>query len=87
MRLASSVAPGLCHEGRLARLKQKGAMMKILTVNDLWHMTKIELTTLEYKLALSLPELAEGSPERFATLSNLRTVRHVLIRYRPAPAP
>ena len=53
--------------------------MKILAISDLWHMAKIELLAMETNIALKLPELPEGSPERSIALTNLRNIRRVLV--------
>lgn len=53
--------------------------MKILAISDLWHMAKIELLTMETNIALKLPALPEGSPERSIALTNLRNILRVLV--------
>lgn len=52
--------------------------MKALTITELMRLTKIELTALERAIALKLPEIPEGSPERTTAVINLRDIRRVL---------
>lgn len=52
--------------------------MRVLTINELMRMAKIELCDLATRIINILPELPEGSPERDAALINLRRIRRVL---------
>jgi hypothetical protein len=63
----------------VARPETKEENMKALTITELMRLTKIELTVLEAKTALKLPELPLGSPERSTAAANLREIRRVLI--------
>jgi hypothetical protein len=52
--------------------------MRVLTINELMRMAKIELCDLATRITNVLPEFPEGSPERDAALINLRRIRRVL---------
>ncbi len=52
--------------------------MRVLTINELMRMAKIELCDLGARITNILPEFPEGSPERDAALINLRRIRRVL---------
>jgi hypothetical protein len=52
--------------------------MRVLTINELMRMAKIEICDLAARITNILPELPEGSPERDAAQINLRRIRQVL---------
>lgn len=52
--------------------------MRVLTINELWRLTWIELLNLVNRITNELPALPVGSPERANALSSLRNIRHVL---------
>lgn len=52
--------------------------MRVLTINELLRMAKIELCDLAARITNVLPEFPEGSPERDAALINLRRIHRVL---------
>jgi hypothetical protein len=54
--------------------------MRLLTIIELMHLTRIELTDLLIRITNALPDLAEGSPERQNALITLQNIRHVLAR-------
>jgi hypothetical protein len=54
--------------------------MKLLTVNELWRLTRIELSTLAGRIKIALPALPDGSPERTNALTSLRNISYVLMR-------
>jgi hypothetical protein len=54
--------------------------MRVLTIDELWRMTRIELSDLARRIAGEFPQFAEGSPERANTLTSLRNIRCVLTR-------
>jgi hypothetical protein len=54
--------------------------MKVLTIDELLCLTRIELTELHASLSIQLAELPEGSSERNDTLATLENVRIVLAR-------
>jgi hypothetical protein len=55
-------------------------IMKVLTINELLCLTRIELTELFDALSDQLAELPEGSSERIDTLATLENIRVVLAR-------
>jgi hypothetical protein len=54
--------------------------MRVLTINELWRLTRIELLDLVNRVTGELPALQEGSPERANALISLRNIRFVLAR-------
>jgi hypothetical protein len=54
--------------------------MRVLTINELWCKTRIELFDLVNRITTELRELPEGSPERSNALTSLRNIRIVLAR-------
>jgi hypothetical protein len=60
--------------------------MKVpLTINELWRLTRIELSKLAQRIANELPQFTEGSPERANALTSLRNIRYVLAHRDYAP--
>lgn len=60
--------------------------MNVYTITELMRLTKIELTILEAKIALKLPELPDFSPERPIALANLRKLRRALALHCASPS-
>ena len=54
--------------------------MRVLTINELMRLTRIELCDLAQRIAGDLPNFANGSPERANALTSLRNIRYVLAR-------
>jgi hypothetical protein len=54
--------------------------MRVLTINELMRLTRIELCDLVRRITSELPQFAEGSPERANALTSLRNIRYVLTR-------
>lgn len=54
--------------------------MRVLTIDELWRLSRIELTTLDRRIASDLPKFSEGSPERTNALTSLRNIRFTLAR-------
>jgi hypothetical protein len=54
--------------------------MRVLTINELWRLTRIELSALATRIANELPALPEGSPERANAFATLRNIRSALAR-------
>lgn len=54
--------------------------MRVLTINELLRLTRIELCDLAQRITNELPTLPEDSPERANALASLRNIRHVLAR-------
>ena len=59
--------------------------MRVLTINELWRLTRIELFDLVQRITAELPQFVEGSPERANALTSLRNIRYVLARRDLAP--
>jgi hypothetical protein len=77
---------GLEHEGRDGRgRKPREVPMKLLSINDLFHLTRAELFALHQENVDALSRYAEGSPERAIALQNLRLIRQALSRPQMAP--
>jgi hypothetical protein len=55
-------------------------IMRLLTINELMRLTRIELCKLHAKIINELPTFRDGSPEQFDALTNLRNIRLVLAR-------
>jgi hypothetical protein len=54
--------------------------MRVLTINELWRLTRIELSDLVVKITTELPKFPDNSPERANALTSLRNIRYVLAR-------
>ncbi len=54
--------------------------MRVLTINELMRLTRIELCDLVTRITNELPKFAAASPERTTALTNLRNIRYVLAR-------
>jgi hypothetical protein len=54
--------------------------MRLLSIVELMHMTRVELTELLLRITNAMPEFPEGSPERTHALINLTNIRMVLAR-------
>jgi hypothetical protein len=54
--------------------------MRVLTINELMRLTRIELCNLAQRITNELPQFAESSPERANALTSLRNIRYVLTR-------
>jgi hypothetical protein len=54
--------------------------MRVLTINELWRLTRIELSNLALQIENELPTFPEDSPERLSALMSLRNIRYVLAR-------
>lgn len=54
--------------------------MRVLTINELMRMPRIELRRLFITITAALSEFPEGSAERANALLNLGNIRHVLAR-------
>ncbi len=52
--------------------------MRVLTINELMRLTRIELCDLLARITNALPDFPEGSAERANALLNLRNIRWVL---------
>jgi hypothetical protein len=54
--------------------------MRVLTINELMRLTRIELCNLAQRITNELPQFTEGSSERANALTSLRNIRYVLAR-------
>lgn len=54
--------------------------MRVLTINELWRVTRTELFDLVNRITNELPAFPGGSPERANALTTLRNIRYVLAR-------
>jgi hypothetical protein len=54
--------------------------MRVLTIQELMRLTRIELCNLAQRITNELPQFAEGSLERANALTSLRNIRYVLAR-------
>ena len=54
--------------------------MRVLTINELMRLTRIELCALAAQITNALAELPENSTERLNAQINLRNIRSVLAR-------
>ncbi len=59
--------------------------MRVLTINELMRITRIELCAPYTQIAGELSAFPEGSPDRDNALINLRIIRWVVARRGPAP--
>jgi hypothetical protein len=54
--------------------------MRVLTINELMRLTRIELCDLVNRITSELPKYPDGSPERANALASLRNIRYALSR-------
>jgi hypothetical protein len=54
--------------------------MRVLTINELLRLTRIELCDLVNRITNELPKFPDSSPERANALTSLRNIRYVLAR-------
>jgi hypothetical protein len=54
--------------------------MRVLTIDELMLLTRIELCDLINRITIELPKYREGSPERAAGFASLRNIRLVSAR-------
>jgi hypothetical protein len=59
--------------------------MRVLTIEELMHLTWIELTGLLERIKGVLPDYPEGTVERENALTSLRNIRAELLRRGPKP--
>ena len=60
--------------------------MQVWTLNELFRLTRAELTRLHQEIASALAEIPEGSPDREIALANLRNISSALGRPILAPS-
>jgi hypothetical protein len=54
--------------------------MRVLSINELWRLSRIELSSLALQIKSELPTFPEESPERAAAFTSLRNIGYVLAR-------
>jgi hypothetical protein len=54
--------------------------MRVLTINELMRLTRIELCDLIWRITNELPTFPDSSPERANALTTLRNIPYVLTR-------
>ena len=54
--------------------------MRVLTIDELWRLTRIELSDLAMRITGELPTFPDGSPQGANALTSLRNIRYVLTR-------
>ena len=54
--------------------------MRVLSISELWRLTRRELSELASRVSSDLAHYAEGSAEHANALINLRNIRYVLAR-------
>jgi len=59
--------------------------MRVLTINELMRLTRIELTDLFVRIGNALPDMPEGLENRQIAFINLRDIRIVLARHDLTP--
>ncbi len=59
--------------------------MRVLTINELMRLTRIELCGLAARITAELSTFREGSPQRTAAHINLRNIRWALARHDLSP--
>jgi hypothetical protein len=77
---ASSGARASTRRPRLARPEKVEEAMRVLTINELMRLTRIELRDLAQRITNELPTFADGSLERANAFTSLRNIRYVLSR-------
>ena len=59
--------------------------MRVYSLEELFCLTRAELIGLHHRIASTLAQLPESSPERLVALTNLRNIRRVLARHDVSP--
>ena len=59
--------------------------MRVLSLNELMRLSRIELCDQLAKLTNALPDFPEGSVDYIAARANLRRIRRALAQRNPAP--
>jgi hypothetical protein len=54
--------------------------MRVLTINELLRLTRIELCDLAQRITKELSKFPAGSPQRAGALTSLRNIRYMLAR-------
>jgi hypothetical protein len=75
-----SPVQGLRQKAAIGAVEMMEETMRVLTINELMRLTRIELCDLLAKITAALPTFREGSPQRTTAYINLRNIRAVLAR-------
>ena len=75
-----SPVQGLRQKAAIGAVETMEETMRVLTLNELMRLTRIELCALAGQMAKALTEFPEGSTERLNAQINLRNIRSVLAR-------
>jgi hypothetical protein len=75
-----SPVQGLRQKAATGAVETMEETMRVLTLNELMRLTRIELCGLAAQITAALPTFREGSPQRTAAYINLRNIRAVLAR-------
>jgi hypothetical protein len=75
-----SKAQGLRQKAAIGAVKTMEETMRVLTINELMRLTRIELCALAARVTNALADYPEGSTERLNAQINLRNIRSVLAR-------
>ena len=71
---------GLRQKAAISAVETMEETMRVLTINELMRLTRIELCALAAQMTKALTEFPEGSTERLNAQINLRNIRAVLAR-------
>ena len=71
-------AQGLRQKVAIGAVETMEETMRVLTINELMRLTRIELCDLVNRITNELAKFPEGSPERANAFTNLQNIRHVL---------
>jgi hypothetical protein len=71
---------GLHQKAAIGAVGMMEETMRVLTIAELMHLTRIELFDLVNRITNELPTFPEGSPERANALITLRNIRYILAR-------
>jgi hypothetical protein len=71
---------GLRQKAAIGAVRTMEETMRVLTLNELMRLTRIELCGLAARITNALADFSEGSTERLNAQINLRNIRSVLAR-------
>jgi hypothetical protein len=71
---------GLRQKAAIGAVETMEETMRVLTLNELMRLTRIELFALAAQITNALAEIPEDSTERLNALINLRNIRSIVAR-------
>ena len=71
---------GLRQKAAIGAVETVEEKMRVLTINELMRLTRIELCALAAQITAAMATFREGSPQRTAAYINLRNIRSILAR-------